>query len=151
MTSQNITKELVLTRIFNAPRELVWKAWTTPNEFASWYGQPGGSVPLESVEMDVRVGGRWKSTTIFKGNPIYFLGEYREVVEPEKLVLTMESPEDPNIFELVTVILEDLRDGKTKMYFKQEGGNLPPEEYETGLKKGWTGFFNVLQEFVEKK
>lgn len=145
-------KYLELTRVFHAPKDHIWSAWTTPDGFANWYGKPW-EVPPESVSMDVRVDGRWRSTTIAQGNAINFSGEFREVVPLEKLVLTIENPENPDDgkIEIVTVILKDLGDGKTEMYFKQEGGNLPPEVYDVGLRKGWTGFFDALQALVERK
>lgn len=51
-----------ITRVFEAPRELVWREWTTPDAFADWFGAPTGEIPLDSVEMDVREGGTWKAT-----------------------------------------------------------------------------------------
>ncbi len=138
---------LHITRLFDAPRERVWKAWTTPEGWVEWYGKPW-EVPKDSAVMDVRVGGRWKSITIAQGNTIHFTGAYKEVDEPNKLVMTIENPDDPKDphFELVTVVLTE-KDGKTEMQFTQEG-NLPPEEYQTGLKKGWGGFFDALAKYL---
>lgn len=145
----NQDQSLTLERIFNAPQELVWHAWTEPEHFGEWYGKPGNSLP-GSVEMEVREGGRWKSTTVGSDGTHYsFSGTFREVLAPEKLIMTIENPvnpSDPNT-ELVTVALRDL-DGKTEMTFKQEG-NLPPEEYQTGLKDGWSGFFDHLEKHLD--
>lgn len=143
-------KSLTIERTFDVPREVAWKAWTVPEHFASWYGKPG-NVPLESVEMDIREGGRWKSTTVGPDGAQYnFSGRYREVAAPEKLVFTIEDPENPSDpdFELVTVVFQD-SNGQTKMTFKQEG-NLPPEEYQKGLKDGWGGFFDHLEKHLSR-
>ncbi len=141
-------QKITLTRIFDASIEKVWDMWTTPSLFAAWYGKPW-EVPPESVEMDVRVDGRWKSITIAHGNTIHFTAVYREVEKPKKLVFAFQNPDDihdPNI-ELVTVVLEETGDGKTKMVFTQ-AGNLPAEEYDTGLRKGWGGFFDHIEKHL---
>ncbi len=140
-------QQLELTRTFDAPRALVWKAWTTPEGWVEWYGKPW-VVPKDSAEMDVRSGGHWKSTTIAQGITINFTGDYLEVVEPEKLEMTIRSPEDPlnPLFERVSVTFEEIG-SKTEMKFMQKG-NLPPEEYDVGLRAGWTGFFDALEKYL---
>ena len=84
-------REIALTRTFNAPRALVFKAWTEPAQFAAWFGGRDATIPLETVEMDVRPGGHWRAT-MFAGperTEIPWKGVYREVVPPERLVLTI--------------------------------------------------------------
>jgi uncharacterized protein YndB with AHSA1/START domain len=79
-----------LTRTFNAPRAALWRLWTDPAEFAGWYGPDGATV--EVLEMDLRTGGR--RTVVMEvetpGGPMRmsFTGEFREVVEPVRLVYT---------------------------------------------------------------
>lgn len=142
-------QQLNLVRIFNAPIEKVWEAWTTPAGWAAWYGKPG-NVPEESVEIDLQEGGRWKSTTIYGEEKINFGGEFKEIEQNQKLVITIDEPADPEntFFETVTVHFKSTEDGKTEMDFTQSG-NLPPEEYDVGLREGWTGFFDALQAYVE--
>jgi uncharacterized protein YndB with AHSA1/START domain len=80
-----------VTRVFDAPRERVWREWTEPERFADWFGGPDAEVPLSSVSMDVRKGGSWRAT-MFAGpgrRQIQWRGEYREVAEPERLVFTL--------------------------------------------------------------
>ena len=137
---------LEITRVFDAAREDVWREWTEPERFADWYGGPDADNPLETVAMDVRPGGLWRLTMFFgsERREINWKGEYREVVEPERLVLTItDGPEDTG--ELVTVMLTDLGDGRTEMRMTQTGGGLPPEGYERA-KQGWGGFFDRLTE-----
>jgi uncharacterized protein YndB with AHSA1/START domain len=71
-------------------------------------------------------------------------GEYLEVVEPERLVLTFSDQPEGDAYELVTVVLRDLGDGRTEMHFEQSG-NLTPEQYE-GAKQGWGAFFERMGE-----
>ena len=94
-----------LTRVFDAPRERVWREWTEPERFADWFGGPEAEVPLDSVAMDVRPGGTWRAT-MFSGpgrREIRWAGAYREVVAPERLVLTFSDRPDEDAHELVTV------------------------------------------------
>jgi uncharacterized protein YndB with AHSA1/START domain len=136
---------LAVTRVFDAPRESVWREWTTPEAFADWFGGPESEVPLDTVAMDVRAGGAWRAT-MYAGpgrREIRWWGEYREVAEPERLVFTICDREG-DASELVTVVLHDLGDGRTEMRFEQRGG-MRPEDYERA-KAGWSGFFDRIDE-----
>jgi uncharacterized protein YndB with AHSA1/START domain len=136
---------ITVTRVFDAPRERVWKEWTEPERFADWFGGAESEVPVSTVSMDVREGGRWRAT-MFAGprrQEIQWRGEFLEVSEPERLVLTLaDRPGDR--YELVIVELTDLGDGRTEMVFQQRGG-MSPEEYERAG-KGWSGFFDRMDE-----
>ena len=57
-------RRLVITRVFDAPRDLVWTCWTDPEHFAAWWGPEHFTTPLESVEIDLRVGGTFKATMV---------------------------------------------------------------------------------------
>jgi uncharacterized protein YndB with AHSA1/START domain len=136
-----------ITRVFDAPREHVWKEWTEPERFADWFGGSEAEVPLSTVTMDVREGGAWRAT-MFAGpgrHEIQWKGEYREVVEPERLVLTITDEPDGDAEELVIVVLTDLGDGRTEMRFQQRGGGLSPEGYERAG-QGWSKFFDRIAE-----
>ena len=125
--------ELVITRIFDAPRELVWKAWTDPEMAKKWWGPEGFTAP--SIKIDLRVGGKY----IFcmhgpKGSEwdkdMYSAGIYKEIVPDEKLVITdyfsneegeMTDPTahgvDPNFPKesTVMVLFEQAGEEKTKL------------------------------------
>jgi uncharacterized protein YndB with AHSA1/START domain len=139
---------ITMTRVFDAPRERVWKEWTEPERFSDWFGGPEWKVPLSTVSMDVRPGGVWRLTMFADTGrrEIHWKGEYREVVEPERLVFTItDQPADGVVVELVTVVLTDLGDGRTEMLFRQSGGTLSPDEYERAG-QGWGGFFDYMAE-----
>jgi uncharacterized protein YndB with AHSA1/START domain len=141
---------ITITRTFDARRELVWKEWTEPARFADWFGGPETEVPLSTVSMDVRAGGAWRATML-AGAPrreIRWAGEYHEVVEPERLVFTICDRPDSRP-ELVTVILTDLGDGRTKMFFRQEG-HMRPDDYEHA-RQGWGGFFDRIAERLSRR
>lgn len=80
-------RELVITRLFDAPRALVFKCWTDPARAAMWWGPQGCSI--DSCMMDVRVGGGWRIVMRApEGTRHVKIGSYREVVPPERLVFT---------------------------------------------------------------
>ena len=135
-----------ISRVFSAPRERVWREWTEPEPFADWYGGPQCEVPLDSVSMDVRPGGTWRLTMFAPpdGRRIDWKGEYLEVAPPERLVFTVSDQPDNDAFELVTVVLTPLGDGRTEMLFEQRG-SMSPEQYERA-KHGWGGFFDRMHE-----
>jgi uncharacterized protein YndB with AHSA1/START domain len=136
--------DLEIVRVFDAPRERVWREWTDPAAFADWYGGTQADIDPESVEMDLREGGEWKATMTYDGNEIFWAGEYLEVSEPERLVMTVtDTPEKPER-DVVTVVLRDV-DGSTEMTMQQSGGHMPPEAYERA-KQGWGGFFDRMDE-----
>jgi len=135
---------ITMTRVFDAPRDLVWREWTEPERFADWYGGPAGEVPLSSVEMDVREGGAWRLTMIYEGREIPWKGQYVEVVEPERLVFTVSDQPHDDAYELVTVVLADLGDGRTEMLFRQTGQMTAAQYRAAG--SGWTGFFDRMAE-----
>jgi uncharacterized protein YndB with AHSA1/START domain len=137
---------ITITRVFDAPRERVWEEWTEPERFADWFGGPESEVPLTSVSMDVRPGGAWRLTMFAAPGrrEIQWKGEYREVVEPERLVFTVSDQPGDDAYELVTVVLMDLGDGRTEMLFRQRG-QLAPETYERAG-EGWSGFFDRMAE-----
>ena len=112
--------ELTITRMLDAPRELVFEMWTNPDHLARWWGPKGFTA--SSCTVDRREGGRWR-TCITDGAVEYWAsGVYQQVVPPERLVLSFSWEEPAGVREhdtLVTVTFSD-RDGKTEMTFHQE-------------------------------
>ena len=135
-----------MTRVFDAPRESVWKEWTEPERFADWFGGPEYEVPVSTVSMEVRPGGVWRATMLAGPGrrEIQWKGEYREVTEPERLVLTISDQPGEDRYELVTVVLTALGDGRTEMFFEQRG-HMRPEQYDRA-EQGWATFFDRVAE-----
>ncbi len=141
---------IVIVRVFDAPRALVFQAWTEPEHFVTWFGEHGSEIPLDRVSMDPRPGGRWDAV-MFHGPErieIHFAGEYREVVEPERVVMTLVDPGDPDsgLVEVLTAEFRDIGDGRTEMTFTQRG-NLPSDEYSRAM-RGSLIFFERLAEHL---
>jgi uncharacterized protein YndB with AHSA1/START domain len=137
---------IAINRVFDAARERVWQEWTEPARFADWFGGRDAEVPPSTVSMDVRPGGSWRAT-MFAGperREIHWTGEFREVVEPERLIFTISDQPDSEAYELIKVVLSDLGDGRTEMLFEQHG-RMTPEEYQRAG-QGWTSFFDRIEE-----
>ena len=137
---------ITITRVFEAPRPRVWQEWTEPERFADWFGGPASEVPLSSVSMDVRPGGAWRLTMFAQPGrrEIRWKGEYREVAEPERLVFTVSDQPEDDAYELITVVLTDLGDGRTEMQFEQRG-HMSAASYKAAG-QGWTTFFDRMDE-----
>jgi uncharacterized protein YndB with AHSA1/START domain len=146
---QNAESGYTITRVFNAPRQLVWDAITRPEQFAVWFGTDKTQVEVQ--EMDVRPGGAWRVKMVFGDHEMPWSGEYREVVEPERLVLAFINSGQftGDVFELYTFTLTDLG-GKTEFVLRQTGGHLTDEQYEQA-RVGTAGFLDSMADLLAKK
>ena len=106
-------RELVITRVFDAPPKLVWEAMTNPDHLKHWYGWR--TMTMSACEIDLHPGGAWRyGIRDTEGHEFVFSGEYREVVPPERLVSTEGWEAMPGHEYVVTVTFEE-EDGKTRM------------------------------------
>jgi uncharacterized protein YndB with AHSA1/START domain len=106
--------EFEMSRVFQAPRELVFAACTEPRHMAQWWGPRGSTLPV--CEMDVRPGGTYRFVQHAPDGSLHaFHGTYREVARPTRLVMTQIYDPYPTSEMLVTVTLEDLGDGRSRM------------------------------------
>jgi uncharacterized protein YndB with AHSA1/START domain len=142
-TASNL--ELVINRTFDAPREIVWKAWT--ERMGEWSAPKGFTIPVG--EGDVRPGGKWHATMRKpEGGDMKLGGVYREVVPPERLVFTHAWEDASGGFSpetVVTVVLID-RGDKTEMNFKQTG--FDSIGARDGHNEGWGSSFDRLEELL---
>jgi uncharacterized protein YndB with AHSA1/START domain len=140
---------LVITRIFDAPRRAVFKAWTDPKQITRWMAPQGFTIP--SAEGDLRPGGAWRMTMRpAKGADLRLQGAYREIVEPERLVFThtwLDDAGKPGHETLVTVTFAD-HEGKTKMTMRQ--ATFENVEERDGHEGGWSETFDKLAEHLAK-
>ncbi|WP_328442562.1 SRPBCC family protein [Amycolatopsis sp. NBC_00438] len=134
--------ELTITRVFDAPRELVFAAWTDPDHLASWLG-PSGFTGC-AVTLDTREGGHWRACIRSpEGDEHWMRGVYREITAPARLVFTFgwDADGDRGVDTLVTIDFADLG-GKTEMTFTQTG--FPTVAERDGHHDGWTSSFDDL-------
>lgn len=145
--------EATISRVFDAPREELWKYFTEPELFASWFGTPPYTTPASTVSMDVRPGGAWSATMVHEtdGSELPFRGTFGEIDAPERLVQLFEDVQDPSNdkVETLTTTLRDVGDGKTEATYHQVG-HLPAEEYRQ-VETGVHGFYERLAEQLAKR
>src|SRR5579864_1186565 len=105
--------QILITREFDAPRHLVYKAWTTPELIKRWWSGDRGEVTI--VEVDLRVGGRWRYVMTANGGfEVAFHGEYREIVSNERIVATEVFEGMPEAQALDTCTFTE-QDGRTTL------------------------------------
>ncbi|BDC48945.1 ATPase [Bryobacterales bacterium F-183] len=153
----NETDRMVVTRVFDAPRELVWKAWTDPKYVMQWWGPKGFTSPV--CKIDFRVGGKFLCCMRSPdGQEFWNAGEYHEIVPHEKIVSLMYfSDAEGNRIEAADLgieheaidgaydvtLFEDLGNGKTRLTFI---GNEPMESAaSSGQLEGWN---QILEKFA---
>ncbi|NWJ48327.1 MAG: SRPBCC domain-containing protein [Chloroflexi bacterium] len=154
-TSTLREQEIVITRIFDAPRELVFKAWTDPNLMMQWWGPKGFIAPV--CKIDLRVGGSYHCCMRGPdGKDYWSTGVYREIVPPSRLVCTDNFADEkgnvvpasyygmpgdwPQEF-LVTATFEEF-EGKTKLTLRHSG--IPAGEMREMTEAGWNESFDKL-------
>jgi len=149
----NEERELVLTRVFDAPRELVFKAWTDPKQVAQWWGPRGFTNPV--CDLDVRPGGAIRIHMRGPDGTVYpMTGVYNEVVEPERLVFTsaaLDADGNP-MFEVLTTVTFAEQSGKTKQILRARVIKSTAEAapYIKGMEAGWTQSLERLAESLVK-
>lgn len=142
-------RELLITRVFDAPRELLFKVWTDPRHVASWWGPHGFTTPLDTIAMDVRQGGTWRIRMLAPDGSAYSMhGVYREIVAPERLVMTYAgapAPGEPEHETLVTVTFAELG-SRTEMTFRQ--AVFPTVQDRDDHEGGWSECFDELVDYL---
>jgi uncharacterized protein YndB with AHSA1/START domain len=161
-TTTTAEREIVIRRMFDAPRELVWKAWTEPERYMRWWGPKNFTAPF--CRIDLRVGGAYLSCMRSpEGQEYWSTGIYREIVEPSLLVCTDSfADEKGNVVPashygmggewpkelLVTVTFEE-QDGQTKLTLRHAG--IPAGEMSEQCEAGWNESFDKLAESLSKE
>jgi uncharacterized protein YndB with AHSA1/START domain len=150
-------QEVFLTRVFDAPRELVWRAWTDPQHFKAWWGPKDYTCPF--CEMDLRVGGKYLNCMRSpEGKEYWSTGVYREIVPMERLVFTdCFADENGNVvpatyygmgadfpLEMLVIVTFEDQEGKTKMTLRHI--DLPTGPDMEGAELGWSQSFEKLAE-----
>ena len=151
---------LIITRIFDAPPELVWKAWTEPGRMKLWWGPKGYTLPV--CKIDLRVGGAYLYCMRSpEGRDFWGTGVYRELDPPRRLVATDSFADEKGrivpashygmdskmpLEMLLTLTLEDAG-GKTKLILEHAG--MPPGNEQEGAREGWSQSFDKLAEILK--
>ncbi|HEX8551718.1 MAG TPA: SRPBCC family protein [Abditibacteriaceae bacterium] len=141
-------REFVMTRLFDAPRELVWDAWTKPEHIARWWGCNESKVT--SCEIDLQPGGKWRNVLQMPdGSECGFQGVYLEIDAPKRLVHTFIFEPMPQHEALITVVFEE-RDGKTLMTETTRHNSTEERNghFASGIEHGSRQSLDSLEEYV---
>jgi len=137
------TRELLITRVFHAPRELVFRAWTDPEHIRKWFGPRDH--PATQMTMDVRPGGQWRGClrSTETGNDLWLGGIYREIVPPERLVFTFAWEEEGERGLETVVTITFVEQGATTLMTFRQTPFQSVDELD-GHRGGWTSSFDRL-------
>jgi uncharacterized protein YndB with AHSA1/START domain len=163
------SNDFVISRVFEAPRDLLWQCFTDPERMKLWWGPKGFTVIAST--MDLRVGGTYHyGMKAPDGTTMWGLFTYREIVPQEKLVFVNSFSDETGgvtrhpmaptwpLQMLSTFTFEDAASGKTKFTVRWQTLNATPEEQATfdshqsrvGMTNGWTGTMEQLEAYLAK-
>jgi uncharacterized protein YndB with AHSA1/START domain len=155
MTFEAKDRQIAIERVFDAPRELVWSAWTDCEHLKHWWGPTGWTLPV--CKLDLRVGGVWHYCMRSPDGKQDSWGKstYREIVEPERLVLTDAFSDEQgnvaaNMPEMLNTILFQEEDGKTRVTSTSEYGSAEELQrvVEMGVEQGVKETWDRLVEYL---
>jgi uncharacterized protein YndB with AHSA1/START domain len=137
-------QQLELTRVFDAPRELVYRAFTDPDQLSAWFGPVGFSVPRETVEIDPRPGGVERFDMVSDTDPTMtspVRAKFTEVIDNELLVGVEDGADGPGTGMTMRLEFHDEDGGRTRLVLVQ--GPFPGEVADMA-RQGWTSSFTKL-------
>lgn len=144
VVTKSAPRELIITRIFDAPRALVFEAWTKPEHLVHWFCPNGFTLPV--YEMDFRVGGKYRFCMRASGGWEHYVhGVYREIVPAERIVWTSSFDDVPGSEILTQVTFAD-HEGKTKLTVHQTYSF--ESDSTRGAPQGWTETLEHLAAYV---
>jgi uncharacterized protein YndB with AHSA1/START domain len=151
VTAEEGKQEVVCTRIFDAPRDLVFKVYTDPEQMQNWWGPRDLKTIVE--QMEIKPGGVWRVRHIdADGNEFAFKGVYHDVKSPERLVYTFEFEGMAGHVLLETVTFEDLGDGRTKLIDSAVFQSVEDRDgmVQSGMEHGAAESMDRLEELLAK-
>jgi uncharacterized protein YndB with AHSA1/START domain len=141
-------QDVLITRIFEAPRERVFRAWTDPDQVATWFGPEHMETPRDRIHIDLRVGGRYELTMVKPGGGAEFAIGYDivELVEPELIVLRSDPMPEMGMHE-PTVVRVEFHDHGPKTRMTLSDSPHPPEG-RGHAESGWNAALEKLAALV---
>lgn len=144
-------QDIRLTRVFDAPRALVFEALTRPEHIKRWWGCLGDEYSVPVCEVDLRPGGKWRFVNRHPGGDAEFYGEYQEITPPDRLVYTEFFAPFPDSGSLVVAELSE-EDGKTRMTVT---ATYPSSEVrdmvlKTGMEHGAALSYDRLEDLLNR-
>ena len=142
--------EIHMTRLFDAPRELVFEAMTKPEHVREWWGRLGEGYSVPVCEVDLRIGGKWRFVNRHPKGEAAFHGEYREIAAPGRVVFTEIFEEFPDVVSVVTSeLIEEA--GKTRLMVKVSYPSVEVRDavVASGMARGAGISYGRLEDLVE--
>ena len=138
--------EIQLSRLFDAPRELVFEAMTRPEHVREWWGRLGDGYSVPVCEIDLRPGGKWRFVNQHPRGQVAFHGEYREIAPPNRLVFTELM--EPHAEESVVTALFTEERGKTRLTVTARYSSVEVRDMVlgTGMERGAAASYDRLEE-----
>jgi uncharacterized protein YndB with AHSA1/START domain len=144
-------REIRLTRLFDAPRHLVFEAMTRPEHVKRWWGRLGEGYSVPVCEIDLRPGGAWRFVNRHPAGEAVFYGVYREITAPERLVFTEIYEPFPDVESVVTSVFTD-QHGKTRLTATCLYPSVDVRDMvmKTGMAKGAAISYDQLENLVSE-
>ncbi len=141
--------EIKMTRLFNAPRSLVFDAMTKPEHVREWWGRLGDGYSVPVCEIDFRVGGKWRFVSRHPRGEAAFHGEYRQIAPPDRVVFTEIFEEFPDSVSVVTAELSE-EGGKTRLTATVRYPSVEVRDtvISTGMSRGAATSYDRLEDLV---
>lgn len=151
-TKESSKWDLVITRVFDAPRELVFKAWTDTKHMAQWWGPKGFTNPV--CELDVRAGGAMRIHMRAPNGVVYPMsGVFEEISEPERLVFVSSALDDKgnSMFDVLNTVTFAEQRGKTVLTLQARviKATAQAPQYLKGMEAGWTQSLDRLVDLLD--
>jgi uncharacterized protein YndB with AHSA1/START domain len=141
--------EIQMTRLFNAPRQLVFEAMSKPEHVKQWWGRLGEGYSVPVAEIDLRVGGKWRFVNRHPKGEATFYGEYREIQPPDRIVFTEIFADFPDSVSVVTAELTE-EAGKTRITVtaKYPSKEVRDIVQSTGMTRGAAISYDRLEDLL---
>jgi uncharacterized protein YndB with AHSA1/START domain len=144
-------REIRLTRLFDAPRRLVFEAMSKPEHIRRWWGCLGEGYSVPTCEVDLRPGGKWRFVNRHPNGEAAFHGVYREITPPERVVFTEIYEAFPDVESVVTSVLTE-ENGKTRLTVSCVYPSLEVRDavIKSGMAKGAAVSYDRLEEVARE-
>jgi len=144
-------REIRMTRLFDAPRHLVFEAMSKPEHIRRWWGQLGEGYSVPVCEVDLRPGGKWRFVNRHPKGEVEFYGVYREIVPPERVVFTEIFAPFPDAESVVTSVLSE-ENGKTRLIVNVQYPSLEVRDMvmKSGMARGAAVSYDRLEEVASE-
>ena len=141
-------QEVTIKRVFDAPPELVWRAFTDPDQVAKWWGPHGFTTPRDRITIELTEGGAFNFTMIedATGTEHHAEGSFTEVEEPKRLAFSSEVSGEVELTAVSIVTFSEFEPGKTEVIVRQSMKTT--EEIAEGSQEGWSQQFERLAELL---